>query len=258
MPSNLMRILTKTTLPACAAVLALGCSNHALRWPFVSYYRYTESIGPITLSGVRTRAEIYRPDQPGKHPGVVILYGSGGMKVSGPAYEWYAEALADRGIEAVICPYFDSTHGRQYRDHNNTVVWIPAVRDCVTFLVHQPDADASRIGVLGFSLGGYVGMSVIPHDPRIKAFVDFFGPEPKLSCNDLKKFPPTLIFHGAKDNRVGLSNSRSLAASLTLAGVENQLIIYPNQRHGFTGPDAEDAHRRTIDFLYSQLGAPVN
>lgn len=45
----------------------------------------------------------------------------------------------------------------------------------VDYLASRPDVDHSRIGALGFSLGGAVSVLAAAHDPRIKAVVDDSG-----------------------------------------------------------------------------------
>jgi dipeptidyl aminopeptidase/acylaminoacyl peptidase len=243
-------------LLVAATVLASGALWWSTRVPGFLAIRglnHVERSVNVTIAGVATTAELYSPRDRGKHPCVVLLYGSGGMDSTEIVYRWYAAALADRGMVTIICPYFDSTHGRQHREPANTRVWVPAVVDCITYVRSLPDVDAGRVGIIGFSLGGFVGMSTIAQDHRVKAFVDFFGPEPKLSANQWKTFPPTLILHGDADTRVGISNARNVAQQLKSAGVFHELIIYPGQHHGFTGTAAIDAHMRAINFLATEL-----
>jgi dipeptidyl aminopeptidase/acylaminoacyl peptidase len=45
--------------------------------------------------------------------------------------------------------------------------------------------------------------------------------------------PPMLLIHGSDDLWVPPEQSRSLAESLTRAGVRNRLVVVPGARHGF-------------------------
>src|SRR5579884_1682304 len=128
---------------------------------------HTQRSVPLVLAGVATRAEEYVPRSVGSHPAVVLLYGSGGMSAGGPAYRWYASTLADSGIVTIICPYFDATHGRQHREPANARIWVPAVRGCLTDLSRQRGVDRRRIGMMGFSLGGFVALSTTAEDHRV-------------------------------------------------------------------------------------------
>jgi carboxymethylenebutenolidase len=218
-------------------------------------YRFSERTVPLTIGGVATNAELYEPETGGHHPAVVLLYGSGGLKAAGSMYRWYATAFASKGMVTIICPYFDASHGKQRRNPANTRIWIPAVKDCVTFVSSLPSVDPKRIGMFGFSLGGYLGLCTAPRDLRVSALVDMSGPEPKLTSEDWSRFPPTLIMHGDTDHKVGLSNSRDVDKQLTLAKIPHQFIVYPGQDHGYLGAAATDAHTKTVDFLANQLHA---
>jgi dipeptidyl aminopeptidase/acylaminoacyl peptidase len=47
---------------------------------------------------------------------------------------------------------------------------------------------------------------------------------------------PTLIAHGADDQRVHLSASIILWRALTDLGVETELLVFPDEPHGFEDP----------------------
>jgi dienelactone hydrolase len=51
--------------------------------------------------------------------------------------------------------------------------------DAVSFVSRQPQVDPQRIGLLGFSVGGYLALSASAIDSRIRAVVEFFGGMPK-------------------------------------------------------------------------------
>lgn len=210
------------------------------------------------MGGLVTTAERYDPTFAGPHPAVILLYGSGGMKGAEPAYRWYATSLADAGMVTLICPYFDATHGRQHREPANIRQWVPAVKNTITYLQRQPNVDPHRIGIIGFSLGGFLGLSTAAQDMRVKALVDFFGPEPILKESAWRRFPPTLILHGEQDSRVEISQSRDVTAHLLSAGVAHRLVVYPDQGHGFTEPAASDAHAKAVAFLAQQLHSTRN
>jgi acetyl esterase/lipase len=61
--------------------------------------------------------------------------------------------------------------------------------------------------------------------------------------------PPTFILHGEDDNLVPVEQSRLLAKKLKQAGVKHDMVIYPNQRHGWRGRDLEDSFNRVKKFL---------
>ncbi len=94
---------------------------------------------------------------------VIIAYGSDGL-----APKWKSEilrhskALADEGILALIPDYFQK---KPETPHDNSLFvfpkiplrhrqWSQVLRDAVGAAKVLPGIDASRVGLLGFSLGG--------------------------------------------------------------------------------------------------------
>jgi len=118
-----------------------------------------------------------------------------------------------------------------------------------------------------------------------KAVVDFYGPaelilfpgnnDPKspeslligaspLSRPDLAKAaspvtyvdkndPPFLIVHGEKDDLVSPKQSQLLSSWLTVAGVQNELIIVKDAPHYGAMFDVDDIRNKVVGFLKKQL-----
>lgn len=60
---------------------------------------------------------------------------------------------------------------------------------------------------------------------------------------------PTLLLHGGKDSLVPVSQSQELKAKLDKAGVPAELVIYPNEGHGWWGATQEDSFKKIAAFL---------
>lgn len=60
---------------------------------------------------------------------------------------------------------------------------------------------------------------------------------------------PTLLLHGGKDGLVPVSQSKNLKAKLDKAGVPAELIIYPNEGHGWWGTTQQDSFKKIAAFL---------
>ena len=60
---------------------------------------------------------------------------------------------------------------------------------------------------------------------------------------------PTLLLHGGKDSLVPVSQSQELKAKLDKAGVPAELIIYPNEGHGWWGATQQDSFKKIAAFL---------
>ena len=64
-------------------------------------------------------------------------------------------------------------------------------------------------------------------------------------------FPPTLLFHGAKDTHVPVQQSESLARAFKAAGVEVELVIKPNEEHGWSDNAADQ--KKLVEWLDRRL-----
>jgi acetyl esterase/lipase len=63
------------------------------------------------------------------------------------------------------------------------------------------------------------------------------------------KTAPTIILQGARDKIVDSSQSCLLEEKLTQAGVPNELVLYPKERHGWRGKNLTNSFDRIEAFL---------
>ncbi len=146
------------------------------------------------LFRIRDKNEAYAviatPKTPGKHPGILVLHGSGGS-----AEEEKAMAWAQRGYVAVAPDmpglYSPLTHGdlpmsKGYADGRYTmqpdttrsVIFdgMLAAMKALDLLRAQPDVDTNRIGVVGVSWGGTMTTMVCGlAGERVKAGFAIYG-----------------------------------------------------------------------------------
>ncbi|WP_345258217.1 alpha/beta hydrolase [Flaviaesturariibacter amylovorans] len=143
-----------------------------------------------------------------------------------------------------------------------------------------------KLVILGASAGAHLALlqAYKQPSPKFAAVVDFFGPTDLQRMHDQPwhplvpialqmitgskpstqpdvyrnaspvsfvrpGVPPTLIFHGAKDNVVDISQSRVLADTLKGAGVSHELVVYPNERHGWQGNNLKKSFDKLEEFL---------
>jgi carboxymethylenebutenolidase len=195
----------------------------------------------------------FLPKEPGRFPAVIALHGSGGIREGW--VERPASLMAGRGYSVFVVHYFERT-GTVWADHGTTrqnfSEWMRTVGDAITFASQQPSVDGSRIGLLGFSLGAYLALSVASVEPRVKAVVEFFGGLPE-ELHGFTHMPPVLILHGEQDRVVPVSEATRLQQLLERAGTPYEIRLYPSAGHGFNGLQLLDAGQRTIQFLQSYL-----
>ena len=68
------------------------------------------------------------------------------------------------------------------------------------------------------------------------------------------KSPPTIVLQGKLDPLVSPRQADLLINKLQHAGVPNQLVLYPNAKHGFKGADFIDSINKIEAFLKKYLG----
>jgi len=202
------------------------------------------------------RVDCFLPAAHGhRFPAVIGLHGSGGGHTSMAAP---AGLLAGEGFAVYVLHYFDGT-GTTEIDGLQTIVrhyptWMKNLWDAVSFVARQPEVDPERIGLLGFSLGGYLALSAASIDSRIRAVVEFFGGLPKEMKFFMRRLCPVLILHGDEDKTVPVSEAYHLRDVLEKKQIAYEMQIYPGVGHGFSGEVWQDAGLRTLAFLNKYLG----
>jgi len=207
----------------------------------------------------------------GALPLIVQIHG-GPAGVSSPrsgmgAHNW-GQALAARGY-AVLLPNPRGSIGRgaaftranRYDFGGGDYADIMAGVD---HLIAEGIADPNRLGVCGWSYGGFMTAWVVGQTDRFKAAVAGAPPTnwvSKIGTTDIgpanawniglvhqepdqvwerspiryvgKVTTPTLLVGGDADKRVPIAQAQEFHWGLKGAGVETELVIYPRQKHGF-------------------------
>ena len=132
----------------------------------------------------------------------------------------------------------------------------------VSYLKTVPKADASRIGITGFCMGGSYALMLPCVNPAMKAAVPFYGwiPNPdtplqKLAC-------PILYIFGEGDAFIPKSEVQRLANALKKYNKPGEIKTYPGAGHAFfrdtdknvyRPAEAKDAWTRTLTFFKQHL-----
>jgi carboxymethylenebutenolidase len=204
------------------------------------------------------------PEQAGPHPGVVLLHGAVGWR---PELADLASELADSGLVALAADYYGDAERTPTGSKEKLATWPryqAAVRRAVEYLQSLPSVGGEPIGLVGFSRGAFLAVSVASSIPGVAAVVDFYGGGgggPASLEEDVKGLPPLLILHGDADSIVPLRFALALRDAVVASGGEAELHVYPGAGHVFNLPysvnyseqAAEDAHRRAIRFLRKRL-----
>ena len=213
-----------------------------------------ESTDSFTSGGKSIGLDCYLPAGDGAYPAVIALHGSGGNHAS---MSEPANLLAAQGFAVFVVHYFDRTGTTEANDKQtifrNFPAWGKTVWDAIGHVAEHRQVDRDRIGVLGFSLGAYLALSVASVDSRVKVVVEFFGGLPREMRLFMRRLCPVLILHGEDDPTIPVSEAYDLEKELQRRQIPYEMHIYPTTGHGFSGDTWRDACLRTLAFLNQYL-----
>jgi len=168
-----------------------------------------------------------------------------------------ATLFAEHGFAVYVLHYFDRT---EVNDKPTILRHFPAwgktVWDAISHLDELPEVDSKRIGLLGFSLGAYLALSVAAVDSRVQAVVEFYGGLPKEMKFFMRRLCPTLILHDDADTTIPVQEAYDLRDLLEKKQIPYEMKVYPGIGHGFPEAIWQDARERSLKVLQKYLQAP--
>jgi dienelactone hydrolase len=122
------------------------------------------------------------------YPVVLIAHGHGGSKTENGGFDVLAAALAERGIASLRMDFAgcgDNTE--DFTTANRLTYMIDDVAACKAYLATAPEVDLSRLGILGYSMGGRVAAITAARDPDYQS-VAFWSPVILPGAGDMYVF----------------------------------------------------------------------
>jgi dipeptidyl-peptidase 4 len=205
-----------------------------------------------------------------KYPVLVAIYGGPGSNTvadawGGRNYLWY-QLLCQQGYIVVSCdPRGTQYRGRAFKHSTYMNLGKNETEDFIDLAKHLgtwSNVDASRIGIQGWSYGGYMtslcmtkgadqyraGIAVAPvtnwkyYD---SIYTERFlrtpqenegGYENNSPINFVKNMKGAyLLVHGSADDNVHYQNTMDMITALVAANKQFDQFIYPNKNHGIYG-----------------------
>lgn len=217
------------------------------------------------------------------HGGPTGVYTRSFVGMPGP---YPIPSFTERGYSVLrVNPRGSSGYGRTFRYANYQDWGGGDYRDIMAGVDHVIGlgvADPDRLGIMGWSYGGYMTSWVITQTKRFRAasvgagvtnlmsftgtadipgFVpDYFGGEywdvfdrwrARSAMFHIKGVTtPTLIQHGEQDVRVPVSQGYELYNALVRQKVPTKMVVYPRQPHGIQEPKLiKDAMERNLEWF---------
>ncbi len=193
--------------------------------------------------------------------------------------------LATRGYVVLSVNYRSGTgYGLNFREAlNYGATGASEFNDVIgagLYMKSRPDVDPDRIGVYGGSYGGYLTAHALArasdlfaagvdihgvHDWNvgIRTFIPAYDPDADIQRRNFLSSPlnyvkgwrsPVLLIHGDDDRNVSFAETVTLAEALRRQGVAFELLVLPDEIHGFLRYESWlQVFRATADFFERHL-----
>ncbi len=250
----------------------------------------TEIVKVKASDGTPLYARMIKPAgfAPGmKYPAVVMVYGGPGVQEVRNTWQGLSwdQVLAQRGF---VVWQLDN-RGSAGRGHQfESVLWhdmgaheLSDQKDGIQYLISQGFVDPARIGLYGWSYGGYMTLYTVTHAPGlIRAAIagapvtnwrnydsiyterymglpddDEEGYRISAPVNSAAGLEGTrlLILHNVEDDNVHFQNSVQMAEALEKEDKQFYMVVYPEKSHGVAGPEHKQLLDETTAFFESNL-----
>lgn len=259
------------------------------------YARYLEAQRPVefgTLKAADNRTELHysliKPagfDPAKRYPVAVYVYGGPASQTvtnswPGRGDHLFNQYLAQQGY--VVFSLDNRGTPRRGRDFGGALYGVQGTVEVadqlrgVAWLKQQPWVDPARIGVQGWSNGGYMTLMLLAKASDTYAcgvagapvtdwglydshyterYMNLPGNNPKgyeearvlTHIDGLRS--RLLLIHGMADDNVLFTNSTALMSALQKRGQPFELMTYPGAKHGLSGSNALHRYRLAEDFL---------
>ncbi|GIX00331.1 MAG: peptidase S9 [Pirellulaceae bacterium] len=200
-------------------------------------------------------------------------------------FYWWHQFLCQQGFAVVLCDNRSSL-GRGIKDSWSIrkrfgKIELMDLHAVVDWVKKQPWADGERLGVWGWSFGGYLTAYALTHSPDVfrcgmagapvtdwrnydAIYTERYMDLPQHNKEGYAASSVVaaaamlsgrlLLVHGERDDNVHLSNTLQLAHALQHAQKQFDLMVYPGNRHSITDPPQRyHLMRLMTDFLHRQL-----
>jgi dienelactone hydrolase len=128
------------------------------------------------------------------------------------------------------------------------------VRAAVGQLSRRPEVDPSRLGAMGYCLGGALALHAARLGLDLRGVASFHGSLGKThpaQKGDVKA--KVLVCHGEDDSFVSAEEQSGFRDEMDALGVDYKFVAYPGAKHGFTNPDAtENGRKYNLPLAYNE------
>jgi dipeptidyl-peptidase-4 len=245
-------------------------------------------------SGIKLNAWFIKPpnfDSTSRYPVLFYVYGGPGSQTvtdawGGQNYLWY-QMLAQRGyIVASVDNRGTGARGRAWRKLIYRQMGVVETQDqaaAARAVGRLPYVDSTRLGIWGWSYGGFMSLNVITQAPDVyrmaiavapvthwkyydTIYTERYNGLPQENAAGYDKGSPLtyaknlkgrlLIVHGSGDDNVHFQNTEAMVNALVAANRPFSLMVYPNRNHSISGGTTRQ-HLYTLLTKYVEENLPA-
>jgi dipeptidyl-peptidase-4 len=226
----------------------------------------------------------FSPDK--KYPVIVMIYGGPGVQAVRDAWSGagFDQVLAQKGYLIWQLDNRGSAgRGHTWESkiyHETGAHELNDQLDGIHYLATLGFADMARVGISGWSYGGYMTLYALANAPTVfKAgiagapvtdwrnydtiYTERYMGLPEKNAEGYKRSSPQtnagdirarlLIIHNIEDDNVHFQNSVQMANLLEREGRQFQMLVYPQKSHGVGGALQRQMHQAMLDFFEKAL-----
>ena len=264
--------------------------------PYLDHKTYPEFGTLQAADGQRLYYSVTKPydfDPAKRYPAIVAVYGGPDVTPTEVTRSWAGgrdQLLTQAGYVLFrLDNRGTSNRGLKFEAAIHERMGGPEVQDQIVgerFLASQPYVDPRRIGVMGWSYGGFMTLRLLTEpgsgfragaaggppadwrfydthyterymgDPRVEGSAyDAAAVLPRLKVLAQPGAPRLLLLHGMADDNVVFENSTRIMAALQAQSTPFDLMLYPGERHGVRDPGKQTQLWKTyLAFFARTLG----
>jgi dipeptidyl-peptidase-4 len=222
-----------------------------------------------------------------KYPAVIVVYGGPGEQAVRNRWSGLSldQVLAHKGFVVWQLDNRGSAgRGHQFESvlyHDMGEHELSDQKEGIQYLISRGFVDPQRIGIYGWSYGGYMTLYTITHAPGlIKAavagapvtswrnydsiYTERYMGLPEDDAEGYKRSAPVLsaaglngtkllMIHNVEDDNVHFQNSIQMAEALEKADKQFYMLVYPQKTHGVSGPEFKQLLEAETNFFEENL-----
>jgi dipeptidyl-peptidase-4 len=227
-------------------------------------------------------------DESGKYPLLMVIYGGPGSQKVTDSWEsampWYQVLSGEGFIVAGVDNRGTGARGEEFRKctyMNLGTVETEDLTGAALYLGGLPYVDSSRMGIFGWSYGGYLALSCLTRGAGVfsagvavapitdwrlydNIYTERYMRTPQENYKGYERSSilnyagmlegDLLLIHGMADDNVHLQHSVELVKKLVMYNKKFEMFFYPDKDHHIRGGTTRyDLYKRITDFILRKL-----